>query len=174
MTKTKHSFAVLILSLLFLSTLSGCGGESSSSSSGGSKSSTVKLTIINEQGNVLQGSVTVLDKNKKEILAVALDGTSPYALTINSEVTYPLLISVSPDPKVYDYYNQPLKAILAGSLAEKLRVSVKSTSAVEYIESQLGGVFSKENIGKASLATMTPEYRPARSYKGGMAKISGK
>lgn len=167
---TQKAFAALVFSLFILS---GCGGESSSPSSGTSQS-TVKLTILNEQGNVLQGSVSVQDNNKKEILEIALDGTSPFKLTINSGAAYPLLVTIKPDSKVYEYYNQPLKAILASSLSEKLRVSAKSTAAVEYIETQLHGVFSKENIGKASLATMTPDYRPARSYKGGMAKISGK
>ncbi|GEM_PF-2722205 len=175
-TGTINSGYLLLLSALFVSLISGCGGESSSPSSQVSqKASTVKLTIINEQGtDIVQGAVLVEDNNKNVVQKAVLDGNKPYKLTIKAGAEYPLLITVTPNSEIYGQNNIALKALLGSPLAEKLRVSFKSTSAVEYINSQLGGVFSKENISKASLATMTPDYRPARSYKGGMAKISGK
>lgn len=176
--KTNHSnrsFALLVLSTLLFSQLVGCGEQSGSSTQTSTKANSVKLTIINERGtDVVEGNVIVEDSNKKEILKTALDGSKPYKLTIQGGVEYPLVITVIPNPETYGQDSIALKALLGNAVAEKLRVSLKSTSAIEYINSQLGGVLSKENISKASLATMTPDYRPARSYKGGMAKISGK
>jgi hypothetical protein len=173
---SKRSCSLLFFSVLFLSLLSGCGEESSDSSGQTSqKASNVKLIIVNERGaEILQGDVLVQDSNKKEVLKTTLDGNKPYKLIVAGGVDYPLLVTITPNAEVYGQDNIVLKAILGSPMAEKLRISLKSTSAVEYINSQLGGVLSKENISKASLATMTPDFRPARSYKGGMGKISGK
>lgn len=176
MIKTKPSLTAFILSLLFLSVLSGCGDGSSGSSSNeaSGKSASVKLVIVNQEGDITQGTLLVQDGNRKEVLSTTLEGITPYSLTVPSGIEYPILVTITPDPTIYKKFNSPLKALVISAMSGKVRVSQKSTAAVEYVISQLNGVFSKENIATATMATFTPDRRPARSYKGGMARISGK
>lgn len=171
MIKTKPSLTAFILSLLFLSVLSGCGDGSSGSSS---NKASVKLVIVNQEGDITQGTLLVQDGNRKEVLSTTLEGITPYSLTVPSGIEYPILVTITPDPTIYKKFNSPLKALVISAMSGKVRVSQKSTAAVEYVISQLNGVFSKENIATATMATFTPDRRPARSYKGGMARISGK
>jgi hypothetical protein len=173
MIKKYRSFASIITSFLFILLLSGCGDETSSSSTS-NKPTTVNLVIVNQEGDVSQGELLVQDANQKEILNTKLGGSVPYLLEVPAGVEYPVLVTVTPDPSANSKFNDPLKALVPSPLSSKVRVSQKSTSAVEYINTQLGGIYSKENIATATMATMTPDFRPARSYKGGMAKISGK
>lgn len=173
MTTTKSPLTAFILSAIFIFALSNCDGGASSNATS-DKPTTVKLVIINQESDITQGTLLVQDNSKKEILNITLDGSTPYSLTTPSKTEYPILVTVKPNPEIYKKFNTPLKALVISAMSEKVRVSQKSTAAVDYVISQLGGVFSKENIATATMATFTPDRRPARSYKGGMGRISGK
>lgn len=159
-----HNFRATLFSLflgaLFSFSLSGCGGTDSNGTETSSKPSTIKLVILNEQGDVKQGNLVVHDKNRVAIVETTLTGESPFLLTIPAETNYPVVITIEPDPNTYAFYNQPLKAVVVSPGVEKFRVSTKSTRAVEYAIKELGGV-TKEAMVKAGIATFTPD-RPAR------------
>ena len=138
--------AALLISILSLGFVAGCGDDGSSSGSGPANiPAKISGKVSNKNGPIGEGKLEVQDKSGNIVTTTHFTG-GQFTVTVPAGAPYPIVIVAF--PPIDAQLNDPVKAVVTSPIADTMDVSAVTTDIVDGAIA-LGGL-SEQNITKAS------------------------